>query len=98
MLALAALGGCLSRKVATGEPTTKISFENVVPQPAIDKVDLLVLVDQPELLPTVMTPANSVGRQLCVHPALSRRFRCPWGASPPARDMKSATSPGLPPR
>jgi hypothetical protein len=27
------------------EPTTKMSFEAVVPQPAIDKVDLLVMVD-----------------------------------------------------
>ena len=38
-------GGCLRREVATGEPTTKISFDVVVPQPAIDKVDVLVMVD-----------------------------------------------------
>ncbi|MBX3187855.1 MAG: hypothetical protein KF819_12605 [Labilithrix sp.] len=37
--------GCLRRDVAAEEPTTKTSFEQVVPQPAIDKVDLLVMVD-----------------------------------------------------
>src|SRR4051794_22564467 len=43
---LAALAvGCLRRDVAAEEPTTKISFDTVVPQPAIDKVDLLVMVD-----------------------------------------------------
>ena len=36
---------CLRRDVATEEPTTKISFDNEVPQPAIDKIDLLVMVD-----------------------------------------------------
>jgi hypothetical protein len=45
-LALASvLAGCLRRDVAADEPTTKISFANVVPQPAIDKVDLIVMVD-----------------------------------------------------
>ena len=43
VLTLAA--GCLRRDVAAGEPTTKISFDTVLPQPAIDKVDLLVMVD-----------------------------------------------------
>jgi len=37
--------GCLRREVGTEEPTTKISFDVVVPQPAIDKVDVLVMVD-----------------------------------------------------
>lgn len=36
---------CLRRDVATEEPTTKISFDNEVPQPAIDKIDLLLMVD-----------------------------------------------------
>jgi hypothetical protein len=46
LLALTALAtGCLRREVATEEPTTKISFDVVVPQPAIDKVDVLVMVD-----------------------------------------------------
>jgi hypothetical protein len=36
---------CLRRDVATEQPTTKISFETVIPQPAIDKVDVLVMVD-----------------------------------------------------
>ena len=45
-LALASvLAGCLRRDVAAEEPTTKISFANVVPQPAIDKVDVIVMVD-----------------------------------------------------
>ena len=39
------LAGCLRRDVAAEEPTTKISFANVVPQPAIDKVDVIVMVD-----------------------------------------------------
>ena len=36
---------CLRRDVATEQPSTKISFATVVPQPAIDKVDVLVMVD-----------------------------------------------------
>lgn len=40
-----ALAGCLRRDVAAQDPTTKSSFATVVPQPAIDKVDLLLLVD-----------------------------------------------------
>jgi hypothetical protein len=48
LLAFAALlsaSACLRREVATDEPTTKISFDVVVPQPAIDKVDVIVMVD-----------------------------------------------------
>jgi hypothetical protein len=39
------VGGCLRRDVAAEEPTTKISFSTVVSQPAIDKVDVIVMVD-----------------------------------------------------
>lgn len=42
---LTALAGCLRRDVAAQDPTTKSSFATVVPQPAIDKVDLLLMVD-----------------------------------------------------
>jgi hypothetical protein len=45
LLALALSSSCLRRDVASEEPTTKISFDTVVSQPAIDKVDLLVMVD-----------------------------------------------------
>ncbi|HSO31986.1 MAG TPA: hypothetical protein VLT33_05705 [Labilithrix sp.] len=44
-IVVAALAGCLRRDVAAEEPTTKSSFATVVPQPAIDKVDLLIMVD-----------------------------------------------------
>jgi urease alpha subunit len=37
--------GCLRRDVSAEQPTTKISYETVVPQPAIDKIDLLLVVD-----------------------------------------------------
>jgi hypothetical protein len=37
--------GCLRRPVAKEDPTTKISFETVVAQPAIEKIDLLLMVD-----------------------------------------------------
>jgi hypothetical protein len=37
--------GCLRRPTSKEQPTTKISFDTVVPQPAIDKIDLLVMVD-----------------------------------------------------
>ena len=40
-----AFAGCLRRDVAAEEPTTTISFASVVPQPAIDKVDVIVMVD-----------------------------------------------------
>lgn len=36
---------CLTREVSVVEPTTKLSFETSIPQPAVDKVDLLVVVD-----------------------------------------------------
>ena len=46
LVALVAVStGCLRREVSKEEPTTKISFDVVVPQPAIDKVDVLVMVD-----------------------------------------------------
>ena len=45
MVTLATLAGCLRRDVAAQDPTTKSSFATVVPQPAIDKVDLLLMVD-----------------------------------------------------
>ena len=38
-------GGCLTRKVATGEPTTKVNYTAAVRQSAIDKIDLLFAVD-----------------------------------------------------
>src|SRR3954471_12448585 len=44
-LVVALSTSCLRRDVAAEEPTTKISFDTVVPQPAIDKVDVLVMVD-----------------------------------------------------
>src|SRR6478609_8179884 len=44
-LAVALIAGCLSRPASREQPTTKISFETVVPQPAIDKIDLLLMVD-----------------------------------------------------
>jgi hypothetical protein len=37
--------GCLRRDVSAEEPTTKIVFSTEVSQPAIDKVDVLVMVD-----------------------------------------------------
>jgi hypothetical protein len=36
---------CLRRPVGLEQPTTKISFETALHQPAIDKIDLLVMVD-----------------------------------------------------
>src|SRR5688572_26465045 len=37
--------GCIKRDVSADEPTTKISYETVVSQPAIDKIDLLFVID-----------------------------------------------------
>ncbi len=45
LAALATGTACARRDVAVEEPTTKILFQNFVPQPAIDKVDVLVAVD-----------------------------------------------------
>ncbi|MDB4937039.1 MAG: hypothetical protein JWP87_4011 [Labilithrix sp.] len=45
LVAVSLSAGCLRRDVAAEEPTTKISFDTVVPQPAIDKVDVIVMVD-----------------------------------------------------
>lgn len=44
-LLLLPLVACLRRDVSTDEPTTKLSFDTVIPQPAIEKVDLIVMVD-----------------------------------------------------
>jgi hypothetical protein len=38
-------GACLTREVSKEEPTTKISYATRLPQPGIDKLDLLVVVD-----------------------------------------------------
>ncbi len=43
--ACAVMPACIRRPVSIEEPTTKLSFETVVPQPAIDKIDLLVMID-----------------------------------------------------
>lgn len=49
ILGLAALsslaGACLTREVSTEQPTTKLSFDTRLPQPGVDKLDLLVVVD-----------------------------------------------------
>ena len=45
LAASALLPACLVRPVVAEQPTTKISFSTVVAQPAIDKIDLLVMVD-----------------------------------------------------
>jgi hypothetical protein len=45
MGACSVLLACIQRPVSKEEPTTKISFDTVVPQPAIEKIDLLVMVD-----------------------------------------------------
>ena len=45
LAACAIMPACLRRDVAEIEPTTKLAFEDVVSQTAIDKVDLLVMVD-----------------------------------------------------
>ncbi len=44
-LAAAPVAGCISRDVTAIEPSTKTSFEVVVPQQSIDKVDLLLVID-----------------------------------------------------
>jgi len=36
---------CLTREVSREQPTTKLSFDTRVPQPGVDKMDLLVVVD-----------------------------------------------------
>src|SRR5687767_10112329 len=43
--ALLFVPACLRRPVSLESPSTKISVETVVPQPAIDKIDLLIMVD-----------------------------------------------------
>ena len=78
-------GACLTREVSTEQPTTKLSFDTKLPQPGIDKLDLLVVVDNstsmrdkqvilakalPDLLNGLVTPK-------CVEP-LSRK---PIGAN-----------------
>jgi hypothetical protein len=45
IVAVGAAVGCIRRPVSKEEPTTKLLFETVVPQPAIDKIDLLLMVD-----------------------------------------------------
>lgn len=45
LLTLAFAPACLRRDISPEEPTTKTSFETVIPQPAIEKVDLIVMVD-----------------------------------------------------
>jgi len=48
LLSLAVVGSlaaCLTREVSTEQPTTKLSFDARLPQPGIDKLDLLVVVD-----------------------------------------------------
>ncbi|MDF2696446.1 MAG: hypothetical protein K0S65_4829, partial [Labilithrix sp.] len=45
MSACVLLPACIQRPVGKEEPTTKLSFDTMVPQPAIEKIDLLVMVD-----------------------------------------------------
>jgi len=40
-----ALAGCLARPVAMQEPTTKVNFSTTLPQQAVDKIDLLLAID-----------------------------------------------------
>src|SRR5687767_12956866 len=45
MALLASASACIVREVSTEQPTTKLSFETRLPQPGIDKLDLVVVVD-----------------------------------------------------
>ncbi len=70
--AVTALGaGCLSRPVSKQEPTTKVSFTTTVKQAAVDKIDLLLAIDNsrsmgdkqsilseavPDLIDSLVTP------------------------------------------
>lgn len=42
---LLALASCLSRPVGVGEPTTKVNFTTKLGQRAVDKIDLLFMID-----------------------------------------------------
>ena len=71
--AVTALGaGCLSRPVSQQEPTTKVSFTTTVKQAAVDKIDLLLVIDNsrsmgdkqailseavPDLINSLVTPS-----------------------------------------
>ncbi len=67
----AAAAGCLTRPVGTGSPTTKVNFTAAVKQQAVDKVDILFMIDNsasmgdkteylrvaiPDLLTRLLTP------------------------------------------
>ncbi len=45
LVASAVTPACVRRDVAQLEPTTKLAYGNIVPQPAVDKIDLLLVVD-----------------------------------------------------
>lgn len=82
-LLLLASPACLRRDISPEEPTTKTSFDTVIPQPAIEKVDLIVMVDnsssmadkQKILADAVPDLVNGLVRPKCV----DKKTRQPTG-------------------
>jgi hypothetical protein len=97
---------CLRRPVAREEPTTKISFETALQQPAVDKIDVLVMIDdspsmadkQKILASAVPDLLEPLVRPMCV----DRTTRSPRGVRadvnrPEAEMCPQGSEPAFPP-
>ncbi|MBX3206644.1 MAG: hypothetical protein KF764_16340 [Labilithrix sp.] len=100
------LPACVRRPVSKEQPTTKISFETVVPQPAIEKIDLLVMVDNSASMADkqriLADAVPDLVKGLVVPKCVDKTTRAPTGASAdptkPDKDMCPAGSePAFPP-
>jgi len=105
-LAVVAASGCLRRDVAPIEPTTKIAFETVVQQPAIDKVDLLVMVDNSSSMADkqriLADAVPDLVRGLVQPKCVDKKTRVPTGAladpqRPDGEQCAAGSEPAFPP-
>jgi hypothetical protein len=97
---------CIRRPVSQQEPTTKISFDTVVPQPAIDKIDLLVMVDNSASMADkqriLADAVPDLVKGLVLPKCVDKKTRLPTGApsdpTKPDKDMcPEGSEPAFPP-
>jgi hypothetical protein len=97
-----ALSACLTRPTAPETPSLKTTFETVVAQPAIDKIDLLVMVDNSASMADkqriLADAVPDLVRGLVLPKCVDKKTRVPTGkTSDPTKPEDAMCDPGAEP-
>lgn len=96
------MAACLARRVSTERPTTKIAIEMSVPQPAFDKVDLLLMIDSSSSMADkqeiLADAVPDLVRGLVAPPCVDRATAAPTGVrADPMKNERDACPAGSEP-